>query len=344
MVLRVADRVRETSTTAGTGSIALAGAVAGCRTFAQAMLVNDTCWYCMEMGASWEVGIGTLTAGTTLARTTVLSNSLGSTAKINFGAGTKSVYITIPAAVFSDEPLPIGITAGDLDAVRRDYADARYRRLGQALDMPHGAAPAAPPAGTSRFYADADGVLRKLISTGEDDAVSGYRLADGAATAVATLDIAIPSGFREIEIYLHHLQPVTAGEILQMRLGASTAAYYSGATDYRYAHHNVDSAGADAAVVSTGASAVPVLPIGQLKAGSGASSRILLRAPEVLNYNHVLEVFGLCSNNTGGALNVMRGASRVMAAGSSTSRIGAARFFYGSGNIEAIRYEMYGRM
>ncbi|KRE02607.1 hypothetical protein ASE61_15125 [Bosea sp. Root670] len=64
----------------------------------------------------------------------------------------------------------------------------------------------------------------------------------------------------------------------------------------------------------------------------------------MLNYSHLLEVYGLCANNTGGALNVMRGGSRLMAAGASASRIGAARFFYGAGNIEQVRYEMYGRM
>ena len=100
MALVVADRVKETSTTAGTGTLTLAGASAGFQSFAVIGNGNTTYYSIVDSTAStWEVGIGTYTSsGTTLARTTVLSNSLGTTAKIDFAANTKDVFATYPAA------------------------------------------------------------------------------------------------------------------------------------------------------------------------------------------------------------------------------------------------------
>lgn len=99
MALITADRVKDTTTTTGTGSVTLSGtAPTGYRTFASVMATSDTCYYCIDDGAGgWEIGLGTLTASTTLARTIVLSSS-NSNAAVSFSAGTKSVYITDPAA------------------------------------------------------------------------------------------------------------------------------------------------------------------------------------------------------------------------------------------------------
>lgn len=106
MALVVADRVRETTTTAGTGTVTLAGAVIGFQTFAVIGNGNTTYYTIAGQGTSeWEVGIGTYTSsGTTLSRDTVLANSLGTTAKINFSAGTKDVFVTYPAgrSVYED--------------------------------------------------------------------------------------------------------------------------------------------------------------------------------------------------------------------------------------------------
>lgn len=94
-----ADRVKDTTSTTGTGSLTLDGAPpTGYRSFASQMATDDTCWYCIDDGAgNWEIGIGTLTASTTLARTTIYSSS-NSNAAVSFAAGTKSVYITQAAA------------------------------------------------------------------------------------------------------------------------------------------------------------------------------------------------------------------------------------------------------
>lgn len=89
-----ADRVQETTTTTGTGAITLAGAVAGFRTFASVMAATDTCYYVIQGGSEWEVGVGTF--NTTLARTTVQSSS-NAGALVNFSAGTKNVFLTATA-------------------------------------------------------------------------------------------------------------------------------------------------------------------------------------------------------------------------------------------------------
>jgi hypothetical protein len=93
------DRVRESTSTSGTADFIMSGVVTGgFVTFASRLSNNDTTYYCAEnRGASqFEVGLGTWNAGTvTLARTTVLANSLGTTAKITF-SNSPQVFITIP--------------------------------------------------------------------------------------------------------------------------------------------------------------------------------------------------------------------------------------------------------
>ena len=108
MAFVLADRVQETTTTTGTGTVTLAGAVTGFQSFAVIGNGNTTFYTIADQsGSNWEVGIGTYTAsGTTLARTTVLSSS-NSGNLVNFGAGTKNVFVTYPA-----ERAAYGLTAG----------------------------------------------------------------------------------------------------------------------------------------------------------------------------------------------------------------------------------------
>jgi hypothetical protein len=104
MTFVVADRVKETTTTTGTGTITLLGAATGFQSFAVIGNGNLT-YYTIagQTGNEWEVGIGTYTSsGTTLARTTVLSNSSGTQpSALSFSAGTKDVFVTYPAGVSS---------------------------------------------------------------------------------------------------------------------------------------------------------------------------------------------------------------------------------------------------
>jgi hypothetical protein len=87
------DRVKETSTTSGTGTLTLAGAVADFQSFGVVGDGNQT-FYCVEDGTNWEVGIGKYTlAGTLLSRDTVLGSS-NAGALVNFGASVKNVILT----------------------------------------------------------------------------------------------------------------------------------------------------------------------------------------------------------------------------------------------------------
>jgi hypothetical protein len=116
MALVVYDRVQETTTTSGTGSVTLLGAVSGFQSFAVVGNSNTT-YYTITDGAAWEVGIGTYsTSGPTLARTTVLSNSNGNTSPITLSGGLAQVFVTYTAEKSvnldaSDNVTPLGTIA-----------------------------------------------------------------------------------------------------------------------------------------------------------------------------------------------------------------------------------------
>jgi len=96
MALVIADRVRETTTTTGTGDIVLGGAVAGFVPFSSVLANTDTTYYAVVGGNSWEVGVGTYsTATNSLSRTVILASSNGGTI-VSFGSGTKAVFLTQP--------------------------------------------------------------------------------------------------------------------------------------------------------------------------------------------------------------------------------------------------------
>jgi len=98
MALVLADRVKESTSTTGTGTVTLAGAVIGYQSFSVVGDGNITYYTIAGQGTNeWEVGIGTYTAsGTTLSRDTVLASS-NSGSLVNFSAGTKDVFVTQPA-------------------------------------------------------------------------------------------------------------------------------------------------------------------------------------------------------------------------------------------------------
>ena len=98
MALVLKDRVKETSTTTGTGTLTLGGAAAGFQSFS---VIGDgnTTYYAIVDSATgdWEVGLGTYTSsGTTLARSVVLESSNSGSA-VNFAANAKDVFVTYPA-------------------------------------------------------------------------------------------------------------------------------------------------------------------------------------------------------------------------------------------------------
>jgi hypothetical protein len=100
MALVVNDRVKETSTTTGTGTFDLGGAVSGFESFVTAIGNGNTTYYSIvNENGEFEVGLGTVTdaATDTLSRDTILSSS-NSDAAVNFTAGTKNVFCTLPAS------------------------------------------------------------------------------------------------------------------------------------------------------------------------------------------------------------------------------------------------------
>ena len=106
MALVINDRVKETTTTTGTGAVSLGGAVTGFETFAAGVGNSNTTYYAIvhQTAAEFEVGLGTLDGDSSdLTRTTVISSS-NSDSAVDFAAGTKDVFCTIPASklIFED--------------------------------------------------------------------------------------------------------------------------------------------------------------------------------------------------------------------------------------------------
>lgn len=128
MTTNSADRVWDTSTTTGTGSLTLGGsAPTGYQTFASAFTVGTAnIPYCIALrsGAEWEVGWGTLSGSTTLARTSVTASSNGGSA-VDFSAGTKDVFVTIHNAAKADAD---ALTSGTLPDARLSFTVSAFAK------------------------------------------------------------------------------------------------------------------------------------------------------------------------------------------------------------------------
>ena len=154
MALVLADRVKDTTTTTGTGSVTLSGSPpAGFQSFGAAIGNGNTTYYAISGGSQFEVGIGTYnSAGPTLNRDTVLSSS-NSGSLVNFSAGTKDVFVTYPAEKSVNEDatgnVNIDITGNATTATRATNLIA-----GAAGSVPYQTA-----ANTTVFLASASGVL-----------------------------------------------------------------------------------------------------------------------------------------------------------------------------------------
>jgi len=119
MALVINNRVRELTSTTGTGAVTLGGAVGGFQTFAAGIGNSNTTYYTISINSEneWEVGRGTLNGdSSTLTRTEVLESSNGDSA-VDFSAGSKEVFCTLPAekAVYLDaSDDPVGVTGTDI--------------------------------------------------------------------------------------------------------------------------------------------------------------------------------------------------------------------------------------
>ena len=118
MALTINDRVKETSTTTGTGALTFAGAVSGFETFSAGIGNSNTTYYAVvntDTPTEWEVGLGTLAGdSSTITRTTVISSS-NSDSAVSFGAGTKEIFCTLPASKAVIKDASGDVTFGDND-------------------------------------------------------------------------------------------------------------------------------------------------------------------------------------------------------------------------------------
>ena len=130
MALVLNDRVKVTSTTTGTGAFALGAAATGFETFAQGIGNNNTTYYCIfnQGTTGFETGLGTLDGSSAnLTRTAVISSS-NSDSAVDFSAGTKDVFCTLPASKTMEMVLT---TQGDMPYASAANTPARLA-LGSA--------------------------------------------------------------------------------------------------------------------------------------------------------------------------------------------------------------------
>lgn len=134
MALEYADRVAETTTTEGTGTYSLAGAKAGFQGFVAGVGTGNTCYYCATDGTDWEVGLGTVTdaAPDTLSRDSIEASSNGGNA-VDWGGGTKDVFLTVPASQVGGGTSDHGALTGLSDDDHSIYALLAGRSGGQIL-------------------------------------------------------------------------------------------------------------------------------------------------------------------------------------------------------------------
>ena len=138
MALVINDRVKETSTTTGTGALTFAGAVSGFETFSAGIGNSSTTYYAIvntDTPTEWEVGLGTLAGdSSTITRTTPISSS-NSDSAVDFGAGTKEIFCTLPAskAVIKDASgnvSPGGVITGTTVETTGDTAASDNAAMG----------------------------------------------------------------------------------------------------------------------------------------------------------------------------------------------------------------------
>jgi hypothetical protein len=183
MALVLADRVQETTTTTGTGTVTLLGAVQGFQSFSAVGNANTTYYTIAGQGTTeWEVGLGTYTSsGTTLSRDTVLGSS-NSGSLVNFSAGTKNVFVTYPAAkaVWTDSPSTFGFKNRLMNGLMQVVQRATSGTSGNAV-------PTTTPTYPSldRWYAYATGATVTVARVAGSNANQFNLQATGAASVTA---------------------------------------------------------------------------------------------------------------------------------------------------------------
>ena len=262
MALVLADRVQETTTTTGTGTVTLAGAVSGFQSFAAVGNANTT-YYTIagQTTSEFEVGIGTYTAsGTTLSRDTILTSS-NSNLAVNFSAGTKNVFVTYPAS-------------------RSVYANGTTLTASNSSILPVGSGGTGNVNGTvatlttaRAIYGnnfDGSAALTQVIASTYGGTGNGFTKFSGPTTAEKTFTL--PDATATI------LTSNAAVTVAQGGTGATSATAYAvqcGGTTSTGAHQSIASVGTTGQVLtSNGAGALPTFQAaaGATITGSTANS------------------------------------------------------------------------
>lgn len=243
MSLVLADRVRQTTTATGTGTLALDGTVEGFQTFA-AIGNNNTTYYTIAGGTQWEVGIGTYYAGT-LARTTLISSSTGST--LDLAAGTKDVFVTLPAentitSIASADASIIVTTVGSLV----DLSVSQTSPASVLVEQVRNSTGATLTKGTAVYISGAIGQLptvSKALAT--SDATSAQTLglittdlannSNGYVTIIGLVDDLDTSAYTDGEQL--YLSPTTAGTLTATKPYAPEHLVYVAVVSYAHPVH-----------------------------------------------------------------------------------------------------------
>jgi len=218
MALVLRDRVKETTTTTGTSTYTLAGAVAGFETFGSVGDGNTTYYACSD-GTDFEVGIGTYTAsGTTLARTTILQSS-NSDAAVDWGSGTRTIFCTLPA-----EKMTFLDGSGDLTLTGANY-NIVFDKSDDALEFADNAVASFGDGADLKIFHDGNKSVIQDAGTGQL-LLRTSKLDVKNADSTAVMLQATAAG--AIELYHNNskkLETVTGGVTIT---GAATATSFSG--------------------------------------------------------------------------------------------------------------------
>ena len=225
MAFQVADRVKETTTTTGTGTIDLVGAVEGYQTFVAGIGNGNETYYSISNrdADEWEVGIGTVTdaATDTLSRDTIISSSNGGSA-VNFSAGTKDVICTLPAdrSFVIDDEANVSVTA-NVTATSFDGSGATLTAL-NASNLASGTLPDA------RFPATLPTSSGANLTNLNASNVSSGTLDDARLTANVTLNNAstisagtLADARLTANVNLNNASTISAGTLADARLTAN---------------------------------------------------------------------------------------------------------------------------
>jgi hypothetical protein len=182
MAFVINDRVKETTTSIGTGTINLGGAQIGFQSFVAGIGTTNQTYYTISGGSEYEVGIGTVTdaATDTLSRTTVISSS-NSGNLVNFSAGTKDVFCTLPAsrAIVVNNSSQIDVTSDTFITTSN----------GNITLTPNGSGKVSL---SSILYPNADGTANQVLQTNGSGTLSFATVSGGAAwQAVVTSSLTV---------------------------------------------------------------------------------------------------------------------------------------------------------